>query len=81
MWDEHELITRDRTLEEIDTMYLERVSPRKSAKWSPPPAAEMARIRREAGTAEGPASSGSSSKDADGVLSESKGETMHREAV
>ncbi|KIW19396.1 hypothetical protein PV08_03691 [Exophiala spinifera] len=43
-----------RTLEEIDTMYLEHVSPRKSAKWVPPPAAEMARIQREAGTAEIP---------------------------
>lgn len=43
-----------RTLEEIDTMYLEHVPPRKSAKWVPPPAAEMARIQREAGTADAP---------------------------
>lgn len=41
-----------RTLEEIDTMYLERVNPRTSAKWQPPSAEEMARIRKEAGTAE-----------------------------
>ncbi|KAF3763452.1 hypothetical protein M406DRAFT_99684 [Cryphonectria parasitica EP155] len=39
-----------RTLEEIDTMYLEHVNPRTSAKWTPPPAEEMARIRAEAGT-------------------------------
>ncbi|KAI0450921.1 hexose transporter [Xylaria acuta] len=39
-----------RTLEEIDTMYIQRVSPRKSAKWIAPPPEEIARIRREAGT-------------------------------
>src|SRR6201999_1751709 len=39
-----------RTLEEIDTMYIEHVSPMKSSKWVAPSAAEMARIRREAGT-------------------------------
>ncbi|KAI1177989.1 general substrate transporter [Nemania sp. FL0916] len=39
-----------RTLEEIDTMYVEHVSPRKSEKWVPPAPEEMARIRREAGT-------------------------------
>ncbi|KAI0023802.1 general substrate transporter [Xylariomycetidae sp. FL0641] len=39
-----------RTLEEIDTMYVERVPPTKSARWVPPPPEEMARIRREAGT-------------------------------
>lgn len=44
-----------RTLEEIDTMYLERVPPRKSAKWTAPPAEEIARIRKQAGTAEEPA--------------------------
>ncbi|GAB0134126.1 hypothetical protein EsDP_00002510 [Epichloe bromicola] len=38
-----------RTIEEIDTMYLEHVSPRKSAKWVPPPAEDMARIRKRAG--------------------------------
>ena len=31
-------------------MYLERVNPRKSAKWVPPPPEEMSRIRKEAGT-------------------------------
>lgn len=41
-----------RTLEEIDTMYIERVSPLKSSKWIPPSAEEMARIRRQAGTDE-----------------------------
>lgn len=39
-----------RTLEEIDTMYLERVSPMKSTKWVAPPPEEMSRIRKEAGT-------------------------------
>ncbi|KAI9898072.1 hypothetical protein N3K66_006432 [Trichothecium roseum] len=39
-----------RTLEEIDTMYLERVEPRKSSRWVPPTPEEMARIRRLAGT-------------------------------
>ncbi|OAQ67695.1 MFS monosaccharide transporter [Pochonia chlamydosporia 170] len=38
-----------RTIEEIDTMYLEGVTPWKSSKWVPPPAEHMARIRREAG--------------------------------
>jgi len=38
-----------RTLEEIDTMYIEKVLPWKSDKWVPPPAEEMARIRKEAG--------------------------------
>lgn len=42
-----------RTLEEVDTMYLEHVSPRKSAKWVAPPAEEIARIRRLAGTEDG----------------------------
>ncbi|KAI0469023.1 hexose transporter [Xylaria cf. heliscus] len=41
-----------RTLEEIDTMYVEHVNPRKSAKWIAPPPEEIARIRREAGTGE-----------------------------
>lgn len=41
-----------RTLEEIDTMYLENVSPRKSSKWVPPSAEEMAQIRKQAGTDE-----------------------------
>lgn len=38
-----------RTIEEIDTMYLEHVTPWKSSKWVPPPAEDMARIRRQAG--------------------------------
>ncbi|KAI0407175.1 hexose transporter [Xylaria palmicola] len=47
-----------RTLEEIDTMYVQRVNPLKSANWIAPPPEEMARIRREAGTAEDVESSG-----------------------
>ncbi|TRX94367.1 hypothetical protein FHL15_004834 [Xylaria flabelliformis] len=39
-----------RTLEEIDTMYVQHVNPRKSEKWIAPPPEELARIRREAGT-------------------------------
>lgn len=39
-----------RTIEEIDTMYLEHVKPWKSTKWVPPNPEEMARIRRLAGT-------------------------------
>ncbi|KAK9417994.1 putative Major facilitator superfamily (MFS) profile domain-containing protein [Seiridium unicorne] len=39
-----------RTLEEIDTMYVEHVNPRKSSKWVAPPPEEIERIRKEAGT-------------------------------
>ena len=39
-----------RTLEELDTMYIERVVPMKSAKWVAPSKEEMSRIRKEAGT-------------------------------
>ncbi|KAK2025644.1 general substrate transporter [Colletotrichum zoysiae] len=39
-----------RTLEEIDTMYLERVTAWKSTQWVPPSAEEMHRIRKQAGT-------------------------------
>ncbi len=39
-----------RTLEELDTMYLERVPPRKSAKWVAPSKEEMSNLRKEAGT-------------------------------
>lgn len=48
-----------RTLEEIDTMYIEKVKPWKSSKWVAPPPSEIARIRREAGTGEGDAENGS----------------------
>ncbi|KAI1356161.1 hexose transporter [Xylaria sp. FL0043] len=41
-----------RTIEEIDTMYVQHVDPRKSDKWVAPPPEEIARIRREAGTGE-----------------------------
>ena len=39
-----------RTLEELDTMYLERVAPRKSSSWVAPSREEMSRLRKEAGT-------------------------------
>jgi MFS transporter, SP family, sugar:H+ symporter len=39
-----------RTLEELDTMFIERVSPRKSSKWVAPSKEEMSRLRKEAGT-------------------------------
>ncbi|RMZ81910.1 hypothetical protein DV738_g2036, partial [Chaetothyriales sp. CBS 135597] len=39
-----------RTLEELDTMFIERVAPWKSSKWVPPSAEEISRIRKEAGT-------------------------------
>jgi len=42
-----------RTLEEIDTMYIEKVVPWKSNKWIAPPPHEIARIRKAAGTHEG----------------------------
>jgi MFS transporter, SP family, sugar:H+ symporter len=60
-----------RTLEEIDTMYLEHVDPRKSTAWVPPSAEEMARIRREAGLdlADPAAETGHGS---DGALSETQ---------
>ena len=43
-----------RTLEEIDTMYLQGVLPWQSSKWVAPPWEEVERIRLEAGTHEGP---------------------------
>jgi SP family sugar:H+ symporter-like MFS transporter len=42
-----------RTLEQIDTMYIEKVTPWKSSKWVSPPPHEIARIRKAAGTHEG----------------------------
>ncbi|RMD40174.1 hypothetical protein DV735_g4958, partial [Chaetothyriales sp. CBS 134920] len=39
-----------RTLEELDTMFIEHVPPWKSSKWVPPSAEEISRIRKEAGT-------------------------------
>ena len=41
-----------RTLEEIDTMYIQKVKPWQSANWVAPSAEEMSRIRKEAGTDE-----------------------------
>lgn len=43
-----------RTLEEIDTMYLEKVPPWNSSKWIAPPPDELDAIRRKAGTADAP---------------------------
>ncbi|RDA83252.1 hypothetical protein CP532_4504 [Ophiocordyceps camponoti-leonardi (nom. inval.)] len=40
---------KNRTLEEVDTMYVEHVKPWKSTEWKAPSAQEMRRIRREAG--------------------------------
>ena len=42
--------SKDRALEEIDTMYLEHVLPWKSSKWEAPPPQEIAAIRKRAGT-------------------------------
>lgn len=42
-----------RTLEEIDTMYIEKITPWRSNKWIAPPPYEIARIRKAAGTHEG----------------------------
>lgn len=41
-----------RTLEELDTMYIEKVIPWQSSSWVSPPPAEIARIRKAAGTHE-----------------------------
>jgi SP family sugar:H+ symporter-like MFS transporter len=70
-----------RTLEEIDTMYVQHVNPRKSAKWVAPPPEEIARIRREAGTGEDVASSGvnTASGSSDGL--HAKPENHHTETV
>lgn len=40
-----------RTLEELDTMYIQGVLPWKSSQWIAPPPEEIARIRAQAGTA------------------------------
>ena len=41
-----------RTLEELDTMYIQNVLPWKSSEWVAPPPEEIARIRAQAGTSE-----------------------------
>lgn len=72
-----------RTLEEIDTMYLEHVNPRTSAKWTPPSAEEMARIRAEAGTEDVP-TAGPGAYDGENGAPEKvvdKTDAQHREAV
>ncbi|PFH55856.1 hypothetical protein XA68_17508 [Ophiocordyceps unilateralis] len=40
---------KNRTLEEVDTMYVEHVKPWKSTEWKAPSAQEMRRMRRQAG--------------------------------
>lgn len=47
-----------RTLEEIDTMYILGIKPWKSSSWVAPPPEEIAKIRREAGTADHVAEAG-----------------------
>lgn len=78
-----------RTLEELDTMFLEHVSPRKSASWVAPSREEMSRMRKEAGTAIdtngiGGGSSGNSEL-AEGDQHKMEGDQMqdpqHREVV
>ncbi|KAI1810511.1 general substrate transporter [Poronia punctata] len=72
-----------RTLEEIDTMYVQRVDPRKSPNWVPPPPEEMARIRREAGTADDVVDDvpTPSSEDDSNISSGNKPGNNHRENV
>jgi len=82
-----------RTLEEIDTMYIERVLPMKSSKWIAPSAAEMAKIRRQAGTDETMmvqssgdveqrgALSGETERAMDGAISKEERKTEHAEGV
>jgi SP family sugar:H+ symporter-like MFS transporter len=75
-----------RTLEEIDTMYVQHVDPRKSSKWIAPPPEEIARIRREAGTGEDvfpSTGTNTSTGSAEGLNkpSTSKVENQHTETV
>lgn len=42
-----------RTLEEIDTMYIEKITPWKSNRWVAPPPHEISRIRKAVGSHEG----------------------------
>lgn len=61
-----------RTLEEIDTMYLSGVKPWNSTKWEAPPPEEIARIRTEAGTHDGPpVEDVHTHQDADGIHKDS----------
>lgn len=74
---------QNRTLEEIDTMYIQGVPPRKSSKWVPPPAEEMARIRREAGTESAPADEEKLSGETERshAQADPKGEQQHAEQI
>lgn len=61
------LETRNRSLEEVDTMYLERVVAWRSERWEPPSAEDMARIRKRVGIdveADAPGSGGPDEADA-----------------
>jgi MFS transporter, SP family, sugar:H+ symporter len=82
-----------RTLEEIDTMYLQGVLPWKSSKWVAPPPEEIERIRQEAGTHDGPVDDDQAPKDSqesgdapgekveDAAQQESSGEPANKETV
>ncbi|UKZ75611.1 hypothetical protein TrVFT333_003299 [Trichoderma virens FT-333] len=65
-----------RTLEEIDTMYLEHVLPWKSTKWVPPPPEHMANIRRKAGVDLDVLAD----QDSDGPLNEPQDKQVHPES-
>ena len=73
---------QNRTLEEIDTMYIEKVPPWKSSKWVAPPPEEIANIRARAGTADVP-ENGMSSKtdDVDAAPLQSSDQTNGNEKV
>lgn len=73
-----------RTLEEIDTMYILGVKPWQSANWVAPPPEEIAKIRREAGTADDVAEAGEiappvGTLDRDSEESNAEKEIEHRE--
>ncbi|KAH6686649.1 general substrate transporter [Plectosphaerella plurivora] len=78
-----------RTLEEIDTIYLDNVPARQSAKWVPPSPEEMSRKRREAGLdmeAAVLSSSEEALQDASGAVpngarKDENPATAHREAI
>ncbi|GKT43459.1 hexose transporter 2 [Colletotrichum spaethianum] len=72
-----------RTLEEIDTMYLERVAAWKSTQWVPPSAEEMHRIRKQAGTELDAIANenASQSEKSEGMQSKGVNGTSHQERV
>jgi SP family sugar:H+ symporter-like MFS transporter len=74
-----------RTLEEIDTMYIQKVVPWTSNKWVAPPPHEIARIRKAAGTHEGEedveAENGMTEKEAEKEERGQSEDAQHRVAV